>query len=365
MYYIGLDVHQSRSSLDILDQDGSPFKHFEVKGQWPKVVEKLKEFNQPFQICYEASCGYGHLYDQLSPLAQKVAVAHPGHLRLIFRSKKKNDRLDAKKIAKLLYMDMVPQVHVPRAEVRAWRSLINFRRRLVGKRTSIKSQIKALLRDLGIKAPGKLWTGKGHTWLKELLLPDASSRLRRDILQDELQTAHQRIKLAEKELARIGLRHPAVRLLMTIPGVGIRTAEAFVAYVDDVKRFDRVKEVSSYFGVVPCQDQSGDTNRLGHITCDGPAAARWLVGEAAWQGIRRSPTIRAFHERVMKGDDDRKKIALVATMNYLIRVMTAMLKSGEQWRETVDANKARPAAAGALPQTPPPAKDGLRPAVMN
>jgi hypothetical protein len=50
-----------------------------------------------------------------------VAVAHPGQLRLIYKSKK-NDRVDAAKLAKLLYLDLVPQVHVPRADVRAWRA---------------------------------------------------------------------------------------------------------------------------------------------------------------------------------------------------------------------------------------------------
>lgn len=61
---------------------------------------------------------------------------------------------------------------------------------------------------------------------------------------------------------------------------------------------------------------------------------RRLLIEAAWQGIRRSGTIRAFFERVKRDDPDRKKIALVATGHWLVRVMAAMLRSGECWRET-------------------------------
>jgi len=53
-------------------------------------------------------------------------------------------------------------------------------------------------------------------------------------------------------------------------------------------------------------------NRLGHITREGPATARKLLTEAAWQGVRRSRTIRKFFERVQRGADDRKKIVLVA-----------------------------------------------------
>ena len=55
--------------------------------------------------------------------------------------------------------------------------------------------------------------------------------------------------------------------------------------------------------------------------------------EAAWQAIRRSPTVKAVFERIQRGDKERKKIALVATAHYLARVMWSMLKNGTLWRE--------------------------------
>ena len=60
---------------------------------------------------------------------------------------------------------------------------------------------------------------------------------------------------------------------------------------------------------------------------------RRLVVEAAHQGARRSPRIGAYCERVMHGDPGRKKIAIVATAHYLVRVMAAMLRTGEVWRD--------------------------------
>ena len=128
-------------------------------------------------------------------------------------------------------------------------------------------------------------------------------------------------------------RSPAVALLRTIPGVGVRTAEAVAAFVDDPHRFRDAKAVGRYFGLVPSQDQSGDRNRLGHITREGPAVVRQLVAEATWQAVRRSPTVRAYFERVRRDDPQRKKIALVATAHYLVRVMWAMLKRGTVWEE--------------------------------
>jgi len=313
------------------------------------LLAELKRIPGPFRVCYEASCGYGVLHEALSPLAQNVQVAHPGHLRLIFRSKRKNNRLDAARLAKLLYLGEVPAVHVPPKPVRQWRQVIEFRQRLLGERVRVKNRIRAFLRGEGIDPPKSLWSRKGIVWLKALELEECCA-LQRDLLEDQLREQNQRIERVESCLARPAEGHPGIALLRTIPGVGPRTAEALIAYIDDVKRFGSVKQVGCYFGMVPCQDASGDQNRLGHITRDGPATVRKLICEAAWTGIRRSPTIKAYYQRVQRGDPERKKIALVATAHYLLRVAAALLRSGECWREAGDAQPRQP--GGSAPQTP-------------
>jgi transposase len=106
-----------------------------------------------------------------------------------------------------------------------------------------------------------------------------------------------------------------------------------VAYIEEPKRFQRSSQVASYFGLIPCQDASAGVNRLGHITKQGPGTARTYLIEATWQGVYRSPTIRADFERILRGKRERCKIALVATAHYLLRCMHAMLVSGEFWHE--------------------------------
>jgi transposase len=104
-----------------------------------------------------------------------------------------------------------------------------------------------------------------------------------------------------------------------------------------VGRFTRNKKVASYLGLVPCQDSSAGKDRLGHITRDGPGTVRKVLCEAAWQGVRRSPSLKALFERVAGGKADRRKIALVATARHLAVVMAAMLRTGEAWREAATA----------------------------
>jgi transposase len=334
MYYVGLDIHNKHISICVLNESGQTVHRSQVRSidQMMRILEGLPE---RFEVCYEASCGYGHYHDLLRPLAARVLVAHPGQLRLIFRSKDKNDRKDAERLAKLLYLGEVPTVHVPSLDVRTWRELINCRSQVIAKRTRAKNASRALLRAAGVTPPRRpgLWSKAGHVWLRQLSLPTTSQQLRRDLLVEEIETLTRQVRRIEQELNRRGRQTPAVSLLRSIPGVGIRTAEAIAAFVDDPHRFRRAKAVGRYFGLVPRQDQSGDKNQLGHITREGAPVVRRLVAEAAWQARRRSPTVRAYFERVQRDDPQRQNIALVATAHYLVRVMWAMLKRGTLWQE--------------------------------
>ncbi len=336
MFYVGLDIHTKHISICVLSETGQVAHRSQVR-RLEEMMRILEGLPDRFEVCYEASCGYGHFHDLLRPLAARVLVAHPGQLRLIFRSKNKNDRNDAERLAKLLYLGETPTVHVPSLEVRTWRELINCRNRVIAKRTRAKNSVRTLLRSAGVtppKQPG-LWTKKGFAWLRQLVLPTVSQQLRRDLLIEEIETLMRQVQRIEQQLNHQARQTPAVTQLRSIPGVGIRTAEAVAAFVDDPHRFRNAKAVGRYFGLVPSQDQSGDKNRLGHITREGAPVVRQLVGEAAWQAQRRSPTVHAYFERAQRGDPQRKKIALVATAHYLVRVMWAMLKRGTLWEEKI------------------------------
>jgi transposase len=304
-----------------------------------RLADQARAVGEKLAICYEASCGYGHLFEQFSRVAARVVVAHPGQLRLIFKSKRKNNPVDAAKLALLLLLDQVPPVWVPSQDVRAWRRLIEHRRRTVDKRTRCKNQLRALLRTHGIALPPgkKLWALKQRAWLRSVALPTPVDALQRDILLEELDHQDRQVLRVTQELDRLARHHPGVMLLRTIPGVGPRTAEAVVAYIDQPGRFRRRKCIGAYLGLVPCQDASAGVNRLGHITREGPGTVRKLLIEAAWQGVRRSPRVRAFYDRIVGGKDDRRKIALVATAHWLARVMLAMLCHGEAWRPEAPA----------------------------
>lgn len=348
MLYVGLDIHSKHIDLCVISDRGGIVQRGKVR-QVDQMVRVLEALPKPISVCYEVSCGYGYYHDLLTPIATQVVAANPGRLQLIFGSKRKNDRIDAEKLAKLLLVGAAVAVHVPSANVRLWRELITMRRRCVEKRTRAKNSLRALLRTVGVRAPGRpgLWTKAGMQWLKQLEFPQIGYALKRDLLVDEIESFSAQIARLEKGLKPFSDDNVAVWQLRSVPGVGLRTAEAVVAFLDDPQRFPHSKKIGAYFGLVPSQDQSGSKNRLGHITREGCATVRQLLTEAVWVGVRLSPTIRAYFERLQRNDPARKKIAVVATAHYLARVMWAMLRSGSLWSEQLGGS-----TAAALPRDP-------------
>lgn len=152
MFCVGLDIHTKRIAICALNETGQVVQRSQVRSI-EEMMRILSGLPDRFEVCYEASCGYGHFHDLLRPLATRVLVAHPGQLRLIFRSKNKNDRNDAERLAKLLYLGETPTVHVPSREVRTWRELINCRSQVIAKRTRAKNTVRALLRSAGVVPP--------------------------------------------------------------------------------------------------------------------------------------------------------------------------------------------------------------------
>jgi hypothetical protein len=100
MLSVGLDIHNKHIAICVLGETGQIVRRPQARiiDDMMRILEALPG---RFEVCYEASCGYGHYHDLKSPIAARVTVAYPGRLRLIFRSKDRNDRKDADRLATL------------------------------------------------------------------------------------------------------------------------------------------------------------------------------------------------------------------------------------------------------------------------
>jgi transposase len=258
----------------------------------------------------------------------------------IYRTAKKNDQMDARKMAVLLSIGEIPAVYMPTKQVRQWRMIICHRKKLLAASVTAKNRIRAIFKSQGISSAGnkgKWWNKRNRLWMRQFCGVgfDAENlwRIQLSNLLDELELIGKQIALTTEYLDGYLDKQAGGKLLMSIPGVGPRTAEAVLAYTDMIERFAGSKEYCGYFGVTPRLDESGDSRHLGHISKKGPSVVRWVLVESSWKVVRYSKSMKSFYERVMAGQKSRKKIAIVAVARKLLSIMRAMLLTGATFDE--------------------------------
>ena len=252
--------------------------------------------------------------------------------------KRKTDRDDALKLARLAAMGELKAVHTPSPEHREFRSLVKYRKTLDNRVNKTKNTIRAWFVNHGIEiATGeKAWhTGREriNSFRKPIAEcgPDELWKGQLDIELDILDSLTKQLDTIVKRLEAIGKQDARIKRVQTIPGVGPRTAEILVACLDDPHRFENGRQVSAYFGLVPRQYQSGETDRNGRITKRGNPLARTILVECAWASLRYNPWAKGVYERIYGGQKTRKKKAAVALARKLAVIAWAMLRDERDW----------------------------------
>src|SRR5437764_5089162 len=121
MYFIGLDVHKKTISYCVKDAAGRVHQEGKIGSTRRKLDGWIRMMPQPRTNAMEATIFTGWIYDHLLPHAERVKVAHPLMLRAIAASQKKNDRIDAGKIADCVRCDFLPECHMAATEIRGRR----------------------------------------------------------------------------------------------------------------------------------------------------------------------------------------------------------------------------------------------------
>jgi transposase len=316
---------------------------FETIATTPASVHDLLIAAAPSLLVIEACSICGWIADLAESLGIEVRVANThGEAWKWKKVKRKTDRDDALKLAKLAASDQLPLVHLPRLAVRQQRSLIKYRHALIDRRTGIKNTIRSLLDTQGLSLPGRSrgWTIASINELKKLSRPLQQCDLHNlwrgqlDLELRMLEAVSALIKEADKKLDAIAASDERVTRLRTIPQVGARLAELVVAMIDNPHRFRNARQVSAYAGLVPKQYQSGQMNRLGRITGQGPGLLRRMLVQIAWGMQRRTETRgHAVFDRLCHGQRTRRKQAVVALARKILIWCWALLRDGSVWDE--------------------------------
>lgn len=318
-------------------EEDAMFRTIETR---PQEIHDLLVELAPEKLVIEVGTVSGWVHDVASALGIEVQVANPNTEGWRWRNvKRKTDRDDALKLARLSASGQLPTVWMPTRQVRLWRSLISYRHELVNRRTAIRNSIRSVLDMQGhrMAVGAKGWTEAGVEQLREMARaieecdPD---ELWRGQLQTELILLEQlqnQIRAVEAKLDALAEADARPNRLRSIPGVGPRLSEAVVAWIDDPHRFRSARAVGAYVGLVPRRRQSGTYDHSGRVTKQGPGLLRKLLVEVAWIMRQHNPHADAIFKKLSKGQKTRRKQATVALGRRVLTWCWAMLRDGTEW----------------------------------
>jgi transposase len=261
MYYIGLDVHKKTISYCVKDVSGRVHQEGKLGATRCELDDWMRTLPQPWTVAMEATIFTGWIYDHLHPHAAQIKVAHPLMLRAIAAAKKKNDRVDANKIADCLRCDFLPECHMASTEIRDRRRTLRYRQLLVRQMVQTKNRISGLLMETGVTHNKQRLHKVGY--FRELL---ASNEEVNESIRPLLHLSRDtiaRLQKTERALVSSLQRDPflaeRVKRLRTIPGVGPITALTWALEMGDISRFRSIRHAVSYCGL--CGDQRSSAEK--------------------------------------------------------------------------------------------------------
>ena len=302
----GCDLHEGSMTLKVAVGTAAAEKWVVVNDarSRKKMIVRLKALSKahrgmPILFGYEA-CGLGYyLRDELEAAGIRCLVLPSTSLPKSPKNKlNKNDEKDADRILAVLRSmqggQVVSEVWVPPAEMRADRDLVRTRVSAAEKLASVRTQIRSLFKRVGRKCQGTT-SRQDREWLQKQVerLPSGTAEALDSLLRQmdfyEREVAHldERIhRLAESP----GYRK-LVEALRQEKGVGELVAMVFLTEMGDCLRFRNRRKVGGYLGLAPRSDETGEANdRKGHITHQGPGVVRKMLCQAV--GVRTDASRR-------------------------------------------------------------------------
>ncbi len=238
--------------------------------------------------------------------------------------------------ARLLQGKKVQQLRVvqpPTAADAQARQVTALWRRATRQRTRTINAIHHLLlkHNLQQACPTQgLKTKRARAWLKTLELPTVD-RLEMDLLLEQWDMWDRQCEQIDQQLKLQQREHSGAALLATLPGCGAFSSLALAARVGEIGRFAGPQSLANYWGLTPGCRNSGDAHqRLGSITKQGSAIARFVLGQMVLHALRRDAKLRRWYKQVKNRRGS--KIARVAVMRRLAILVWHMLRHDEPYR---------------------------------
>jgi transposase len=348
---VGVDLGDQWSSYCILGLSGETL----AEGQFPTRRQEVTEFFQGLavsRVVVEVGTHSAWIQELIAGLGHEVLVANPRMMEGSKRRRRKNDRIDAGKLARLGRVDpksLYPIRHRS-GQVRADLLVLRARDALVASRTELINTVRALVKTMG----GRLSSCSSVAFWKkaEMEIPTELRETLQPLLR-MIATLNEQIKSYDQKIEKLASeKYRHTQLLRQVTGVGPITALAYVLTLETPLRFARSRDVGPYLGLVPKQEDSGDSQpQLGISKAGDQMLRKLLVGSAHYILGPFGPDtdLRRFGMKLCeRGGKNAKKRAVVAVARKLAVLLHRLWASGEVYvplGHVSPARAAQPAAA--------------------
>jgi transposase len=345
MLYLGIDQHRKQLTVSIRNEAGDVVLRRQVSTEWSRVRAFFEEFRRlaepagGFAAIVEV-CGFN---DWLLKMLVEYGCRETVLIQVEKRSKKKTDRRDAHQLSGLLWVNRhrllagqrvegVRRIQPPTPAEAEDRQLTALRKRVGQLRTRTINKIKHVLRkhNREQEQPAKgLDTKRTRAWLAALPL-GAMDRVEMDLLLAQWKLWDDQIAKLELEIEKRQAKNATACVLATIPGCAAYGSLALASRIGAIARFPRPASLANYWGLTPgCRNSGEATDRLGSITKQGSAMARFILGQTILHVLRRDGAMKAWYGRIKRRRGS--KIARVAVMRRLATVIWHMVKKNEPY----------------------------------
>lgn len=342
--FAGIDAHLKSWKITIM-VDGITCKTFSQDPK-AKVLDSYLRTNYPggnYYSAYEAGfCGFAPHRDLLEHGIKNIVV-NPADIPTTDKEKKqKDDVRDSKKIARSLHNKELKAIFIPSMEIEGLRTLVRYRKTLIKEINRYKNRTKSLLYFNGFKLPAEMESGSKHwskcysSWLKDLKMPTAQSKMVLDSIIETVEHLRSRLLEINRQLRKLekeGRYSDTIALLRTVPGVGLIMSMTIITELENIERFGTIDKLCSYVGLVPLTNSSGESEKVGNIISRSNKQLRSMLIESSWITIRQDPALMMRYSELRKRMEANKAIIKIA--KKLLSRIKHVLKNNEPYEKGV------------------------------
>jgi len=312
--HCGMDLHSRLTAWHLIDGAGRELGSGVIRTTEEELGAFLRQQTKLTQVYLEASTSSAWAARVIEANGHRAVVVDPTRNRLISGSTKKTDKTDAATLATLGRANLLTPVHVRSPETDRVRKLFTLRQAMVRGRASLVKVVRATLRAEAVLLPqadtDAFAARMRTTW-------DIPAELAADVepVVEAIAGITEQVLVAEEVIHTHAVENKElVRRLTSIPGVGELTAVAFLAHIEDPRRFRNSGQVAAYLGLAPWVHESAGRRREAGLTKRGNKVVRTLLIQAAWSHVhtRMDTALKRWFHSLAARVGRKKAIAALA-----------------------------------------------------